>query len=89
MAMKVHSKNTHYHWHKIQARHWLNHANHLGFPESEMKAILEELCETVPDALTRASNSASPIFRKEVAEMITNGTRVCIEKMERQLAEIL
>ena len=88
MAMKVHSKNTHYYWHKIQARHWLSHANHLGFPESEMKAILEELCETVPDALTRASDSANPIFRKEVAEMITNGTIACIEKMERQLAEI-
>ena len=87
MAMKVHSKNTHYHWYKIQARHWLSHANHLGFPESEMKAILNELCEIVPDALMRASQAAKPIFRKEVAEAITAGTIACIEKMGRQLAE--
>lgn len=88
MAMKVHSKNTHYHWYKIQARHWLSHASHLGFPESEMKAILEELCETVPEALMKAIASAKPIFRKEVGEAITNGTIACVEKMRRQLAEI-
>jgi serine/threonine-protein kinase HipA len=88
MAMKVHSRNNHYHWHKIQARHWLSHANHLGFPESEMKAILEELCETVPSALMRAAESAKPIFRKEVGEAITNGTMKCLEKMKRQLATL-
>lgn len=85
MAMKVHSKNTHYHWHKIQARHWLSHAKYLGFPESEMKQILEELCETVPSALMRTNESAKPIFRKEVGEAITKGTIECLDKMKRQL----
>lgn len=88
MAMKVHSKNNHYHWHKIQARHWLSHANHPGFTESDMKAILEELCETVPDALIRATESAKPIFRKEVGEIITNRTIECLERMKRQLAAL-
>ncbi|MBL0710392.1 MAG: hypothetical protein JJV99_05195, partial [Colwellia sp.] len=87
-AMKVHSKNTHYHWYKIQARHWLSHARHLSFPESEMKAIIEGLCETVPDALMRTAASAKPIFRKEVGKAITNGTIACVKKMERQLAEV-
>ena len=85
MAMKVHSKNTHYHWHKIQARHWLSHAVYLGFPESEMKKILESLCETVPNALMRANESAQPTFRKEVGEAITKGTMKCVDKMKRQL----
>jgi serine/threonine-protein kinase HipA len=85
MAMKVHSKNTYYHWHKIQAKHWLSHAKYLGFPESEMKRILEELCEIVPSALMRANESAKPIFRKEVGEAITKGTIECLDKMKRQL----
>ena len=88
MAMKVHSTNNHYLWHKIQARHWLSNASHLGFPESEMKQILEELCETVPNALTRAAESAKPIFKREVGEAITNRTMECLEKMKRQLAAL-
>ena len=85
MAMKVHSKNTHYHWHKIQARHWLSHAKYVGFPQSEMKKILEELCEVVPSALMRANEAAQPIFRNEVGEAITKGTTACLDKMRRQL----
>jgi serine/threonine-protein kinase HipA len=85
MAMKVHSKNTHYQWYKIQARHWISNAKYLGFPESEMKVILEELCSTVPSALIRASESAAPLFNKEIGEAITNGTMECLDKMQRQL----
>lgn len=88
MAMKVHSKNTHYHWHKIQARHWMSHAKYLGFPESEMMQILEELCEAVPSALIRANESAKPIFRKQVGEAITKGTMDCLDKMRRQLENL-
>lgn len=88
MAMKVQSQNTHYHWYKIQARHWLNNAKNLGFPESEMKQILEDLCETVPSALMKASETAKPIFKKEVGEAITNGTMECLDKMKRQLAAL-
>lgn len=88
MAMKVHSKNTHYHWHKIQARHWLSHAKYLGFPESDIKQILEELCETVPNALIRTNKLAKPIFRKEVGEAITKGVMACLDKMKHQLESL-
>jgi serine/threonine-protein kinase HipA len=88
MAMKVHSQNTHYQWYKIQARHWISHAKHIGFPESEMKAILEELCVTVPDALLRASESATPLFNQEIGVAITNGTMECLDRMKRQLAAL-
>ncbi|NQZ86797.1 MAG: type II toxin-antitoxin system HipA family toxin [Colwellia sp.] len=88
MAMKVHSQNNHYQWYKIQARHWISHAKYLGFPESEMRAILEDLCATVPDALIRASKSATPLFNKEIGEAITNGAMECLDKMQRQLAAL-
>ncbi|WP_237716340.1 type II toxin-antitoxin system HipA family toxin [Catenovulum agarivorans] len=88
MAMKVHSKNTHYRWSRILARHWLNHANYLSFPENDMKAILVELCETVPDALIRASDSASNLFSHQVGEAITKGTNQCLEKLKRQLSAL-
>lgn len=85
MAMKVHSKNTHYQWYKIQARHWISHAKHLAYPEIDMKQILDELCEAVPDALMRASESATLLFNREVGEAITQGTIECVDKMKRQL----
>lgn len=85
MAMKVHSKNTHYRWSRIQARHWLSHAKYLSYPEKEIKQILEELCDTVPNALMKASESASSLFVQQVGEAITKGTNICVEKMERQL----
>jgi serine/threonine-protein kinase HipA len=88
MAMKVHSKNTHYQWYKIQARHWMSNAKFLGYPESEMKQILDELCVTVPDALIRATESAAPLFNQEISAAITNGTIECLEKMKRQLAAL-
>ncbi|MFT5298192.1 MAG: serine/threonine-protein kinase HipA [Colwellia sp.] len=88
MAMKVHSKNTHYQWYKIQARHWISNANFLGYPEMEMQQILEELCVTVPDALIRATESAAPLFNQEISAAITNGTIECLEKMKRQLAAL-
>jgi serine/threonine-protein kinase HipA len=88
MAMKVHSKNTHYQWYKIQARHWISNANFLGYPEMEMQQILEELCITVPDALIKARESATPLFNKGIGEAITNGTMECLDKMKRQLAAL-
>ena len=33
-----------------------------------MKQILEELCETVPSALMKASETAKPLFKKEVGK---------------------
>lgn len=50
-----------------------------------MREILTELCETVPQALIRASESASSLFSHQVGEAITQGTNQCLEKMKRQL----
>jgi len=84
MAMKVHSRNTYYHWYRIQARHWLSHAKYLGLSENIMIEILEELFVEVPDALKRANESAEPIFNKDVGQTITRQTLNSLEKMKRQ-----
>ncbi len=86
MAIKVRSKNTHYRWHKILARHWLTNAKHLAFPQSQMNQILEELCETVPDALERTSESASKLFDNSVGSAIAKGTIECLDRLKIQIA---
>lgn len=88
MAMKVHSKNNHYKWERIQARHWLNHAKHLKFPEVEMKTLLEELYHTVPEALANALASAPPLFNTQIGEEISHNTIKCVEKMKKQLISL-
>ena len=88
MAMKVHSKNTHYRWNRISAHHWLNHATHLRYPKAEIEQILQELCETVPNALLKTSEAASELFNHQVGDAISHGTNACVEKLKRQLALI-
>jgi len=88
MAMKLQCEKSLYYWHEIQAKHWLSHASHLGFPTLAMKKILEEVSESMPEVLSKVSRSAPPIFKQNVGDVITNGTLACIERMRRQLAEL-
>ena len=81
MAMAVSGKNRHYHWSKIQRRHWLNTANvcDLG-PEAEQLII--ELVECTPTVLEHISALLPDDFPIAVAEPVING----LEKAAMQLS---
>ena len=74
MAMKVHSKNTHYRWHNIQTRHWYSHGKYLGLSERTVAKILSELVNGVETALDRTLQSAGPLFQHAVGENIAEHT---------------
>ncbi len=62
MAMKVHSKNTHYRWHEIQRRHWFSHAKFLGLTEQTVEQIFVKLAETIKPAIEKTFAQAPRHF---------------------------
>ncbi|MCH2456169.1 MAG: type II toxin-antitoxin system HipA family toxin [Idiomarina sp.] len=70
MAMKVHSKNTHYRWYNILGRHWLSHGRYLRLSASAVKQVLGELLELTEPALNKALEDAPTAEALSVGETI-------------------
>lgn len=85
MAMAVTGKNRHYRWKEITARHWLETAMRCGF--DEMNRVMEEVVETTPGAIDRATNDLPREFPEALAHAITAGTIDAAKRMEKQLSE--
>jgi len=78
LAMAIRSKNTHYHLHEIQTRHWQALARQAGVPEAfdEMVGMVLQ----VPDALERVEDMLPPGFPQGVFRPIRRGM---LEQAER------
>lgn len=85
MAMKVHSKNTHYKWNEIMPRHWPEHGKKQGIPEEQTLAIIASLNEKVESALNVTFKEANEHFDMGVGEVITERTLTCLGKITRFL----
>lgn len=70
MAMKVHSKNTHYRWNDIQKRHWYAHGKFLGLSENSVSLIVDDLAANVDSALNKAFAGASELFDVKIGAQI-------------------
>ncbi|MCZ8529848.1 type II toxin-antitoxin system HipA family toxin [Alteromonas sp. PRIM-21] len=81
MAMKVHSKNTHYKWNEILARHWPEHAKKQGIPEAQTLAIMAYLSKKVEPALHASFKQANTTFDMYVGEIIAERTLTCLRKI--------
>jgi len=81
MAMKVHSKNTHYKWHEIMPRHWPEHGKRQGIDKEQTLGILASLDGKVEDALTSTLKQANAHFDMAVGEVITERTITCLRKI--------
>ena len=81
MAMKVHSKNTHYKWHDIMPRHWPEHGKRQGIDKEQTLGILASLDEKVETALSSTLKQANELFALEVGEVITERTLTCLRKV--------
>jgi serine/threonine-protein kinase HipA len=81
MAMEVHSKNTHYKWNEIMARHWLEHGKKQGIDETQVLGILAFLDEKVGAALTSTLKQANAHFDMNVGKRITEQTLTCLRKI--------
>ncbi|MDY6927723.1 MAG: type II toxin-antitoxin system HipA family toxin [Pseudomonadota bacterium] len=81
MAMKVHSKNTHYKWNEIMPRHWPEHGKRQGIDKEQTLGILASLDGKVEEALTSTLKQANAHFDMAVGEVITDRTITCLRKI--------
>jgi serine/threonine-protein kinase HipA len=81
MAMKVHSKNTHYHWYNIQKRHWLAHGKYMGVPEDKVESIFAHLIDKTEHALENTLKFAPADFDQELGGAIAKQTLLCLNKL--------
>lgn len=81
MAMKVHSKNTHYRWHDITARHWLAHGIYLGLSQDDTLSILSFLTDNIETALAQTFEEANAHFDVAVGTSIADGALACKRKV--------
>lgn len=81
MAMKVHSKNTHYKWNEIMARHWPEHGKKQGIDEDQTLAIMAYLDNKIESALNTSLKQANELFNMGVGEVITERTLTCLRKI--------
>ena len=80
MAMKVHSKNTHYHWYNIQKRHWLAHGKYLGLATEDVQSIINQLLDKTEQALGNTFKSAANDFDISIGNNIAKQTLNCLKK---------
>lgn len=70
MAMALHGKNTHYHWHSILPRHWFSESKKANFPNEEMQAIMDEATQKVDTVINKTYKSLPDKFPKHIASPI-------------------
>ncbi len=81
MAMKVHSKNTHYRWNDIQKRHWCSHGKYLGLSENMVDSIIADLASNTEGALDKTLATASELLDESIGEKIAEMTSKTVHKL--------
>ncbi|MCP4232256.1 MAG: type II toxin-antitoxin system HipA family toxin, partial [Aestuariibacter sp.] len=73
MAMALIGKNRHYHWHKIQPRHFLSTARSAGFSTKSATSIMQEVLDTIGDAIDSVKKIIPIHFPEHIADSIFEG----------------
>jgi len=75
MAMALTGKNRHYHWDKIQPRHFVSTAKQVGFNEKAAKAIIDEVMEMVDEVISKLESQIPSNFPEAISVAILDGMR--------------
>ena len=75
MAMALSGKNRHYHWDKIQPRHFISTAKQVGFNEKMAKAIITEMMGMVDEVITKVESQLPADFPEDISATIIDGMR--------------
>ena len=76
MAMALSGKNRHYHWDKIQPRHFITTANQAGFNEKTARTIVADMIAMVDDAIASVERQIPAGFPDAIASPILAGIRI-------------
>ncbi|RUO31089.1 type II toxin-antitoxin system HipA family toxin [Aliidiomarina soli] len=85
MAMKVHSKNTHYRWHEIMGRHWLAHGRYLGLSTEYIEEAIRSIVSNTESALACTLNDAPNDGARQVGELIQGHILRQVERLRATL----
>lgn len=83
MAMSVKGKNRHYHWDKIEPRHFISIAERCGLSTDDAKNIMIEIANAVPMIIETVRQTMPAEFPQSILNVIVEGMR----KQAEQLGE--
>jgi serine/threonine-protein kinase HipA len=75
MAMAVSGKKRHYHWDKIQPRHFISTAKQVGFNGKTAKAIIDEMLVRVDEVIKKIESEIPSGFSEAITVAILDGMR--------------
>jgi serine/threonine-protein kinase HipA len=73
MAMAISGKNRHYHWSKIQARHFTSTASQVGFSQDKVKQILHEMKQKTESVIEYVVKKTPKTFPQKILNPILEG----------------
>lgn len=75
MAMALHGKNRHYHWHNLQPRHFISTAKQVGLSESLAHDLFSDMMARVDTAIEKVCEEMAAGFPDAIAGPIFEGMR--------------
>ncbi len=75
MAMALNGKNKHYTWNEIMPRHWFDEARKIGFPESEMQAIIDNSLNSINSVIDDVISRLPVGFPEDISNPIFDGIK--------------
>lgn len=81
MAMALQGKNSHYHWHNIQRRHFLEMAKAVNYSMERAETILDEMLHKVDTVIDHVSKKLPKNTPSSIYEPIFDGMRMMQGKL--------
>lgn len=82
MAMSLKGRNRHYHWARIQPRHFLSTAQHVGFSSERVRFLLDEIAGQTEHATSTVEALLPADFPHHISDSILNGVRSQAKKLK-------
>lgn len=82
MAMALRGKNTHYHWHSMQRRHFLDTAKAVNYSTERAETILDEMLEKSDAVINEVAAQLPGDFPNEIAQPIFTGIHLATKKLK-------
>ncbi|NWO07933.1 MAG: type II toxin-antitoxin system HipA family toxin [Alteromonadaceae bacterium] len=86
MAMSVKGKNRHYHWQRIEPRHFLTTARGAGFSQRRTKELMAEIAENTDKVINQVATGLPEAFPETVSRPIFDGMQSQSDKLRQFLA---
>jgi len=83
MAMGLKGKNTHYHWHDLQRRHFLDTAKAVNYSVALAEAILDDILKQTDLVIEQVSDKLPKGFPSKLAQAIFAGMLAAKKKLAK------